>query len=361
MARYAVSRPTLRTAIRQLEAANRVVTRSGVHGGLYVKDVSATAVMALAWHLVTLRQPFRTFFALHMPFFGHAAMLAAQRAPAIARDRIAELRDEMLTTPPRVACFREARLQLRSAIFAATGNPALEIVGAALNQAYAKILRGELHLGDTEEEKTSRVQAAEGLIVSAILSGDVDATARACRRGAEIEIEITEETVRAGMISARAVPRTLFALVRDGKRPDKLAEHMARALLRELDVRQAPPGAPIGSIPALATRFGVSYDICREAMGLLASHGVVTVRRGRGGGVHAGRPTIAGFAHVVRRDLVAKAGIEQLSEVHTLLMRIRDDLTVSAAPPDESASTVAFFDEMLALLADCTSSAAVGG
>jgi len=351
MARFGVSRPTLRTAIRQLEAANRVLTRPGVRGGLYVKDVSATAVMALAWHVVMLGQPLRVFFALHMPFFSRAAVLAAQRASAGDRARIAEIRDRMIAEPDRLQFFQVSRTKLRSAIFAACGNPALALVGSAFTQAYGKILRGELHLGETEQAKTARVKRAEVLAVSALLAGGAEATAQSCRAAARVEIAVTEETVRAGMVPERSVPTTLFASVRDGQQPDKLAEHVARAVRREIDRRQASPGVAIGSIPEIAARFGVSQDICREAMALLAGHGVVVLQRGRGGGVHTGRPTIAHFAHVLRRDLVEATGEAHIAELQAVLQEIRTGLLAEAAIAHEARPTVEFLDELLALFA----------
>ena len=326
MSRYGVSRPTLRIAVRKLEAADRVMTRPGPHGGIYVKSVSAKAVMALARHIAMLGQPMEVFYAFYSPLCAMIAARAARFASPSARQRLAEMRDQMNSEPDILSAFRRSRARIREVIFGAAGDPILSLAGAAFQEAYLEILRDELRLGATEQAKIARVKAAEDAIIAAILAGDPVATAAAYRHEVEVEMACTRETILSGMIPERAVPRTLFA-TGEAKQTRKLAEHVARALRCQIDLLQGPVGTSFGTVDNLALQLGVSYEVCREALLLLLEHGLVSLRRGRRGGVYIGKLSLAAIAPVLEADFLAAAGpMRDFTALHGCLADTREEI-----------------------------------
>ena len=84
--------------------------------------------------------------------------------------------------------------------------------------------------------------------------------------------------------SARFIP----IAPRVDSRPDKVAEVVARAIVHDVIERRLAPGDGLDSEHALLERHQVSRDSLREALRLLEVQGLVTLRRGPGGGAFVG-------------------------------------------------------------------------
>ncbi|MBV9511789.1 MAG: GntR family transcriptional regulator [Caulobacteraceae bacterium] len=349
MQRFHVSRPTLRIAIRQLEADALVTTRPGVGGGLFVLDDAGPGALALSRHISLLGLPYRLFFQIHMPFFEIVAVLAAARAGAAERRDIAAKRLE-IGTIHRYADYSVARPHLRKLIMAAAANPALEVIGAALTRAYQEILRGELRLGSTEQDKVRQVKAADDSVVAALVRGDEAETRRCAQTASEIERAVAEDTIRCGMLPERGIPQTLYG-GDDEARSAKLADQTARALRRTIHVGKIQPGSRLGSVPELSSRLGVSCDICREALSLIEPCGLISLRRGRGGGVYVGLPDARRLLSAVRGDLLqGDASSDHLREAADTLDEVRRGVAAHPEFAGEADAALQLLDELTALL-----------
>jgi DNA-binding FadR family transcriptional regulator len=71
-------------------------------------------------------------------------------------------------------------------------------------------------------------------------------------------------------------------------RPDKIAEVVARDLIHDLVSRNCRPGDSLDSEQAMLAHYGVSRESLREALRLLEVQGLITIRRGPGGGAFVG-------------------------------------------------------------------------
>lgn len=344
--RHGISRPTLRAALRYLELSGRIATRAGAGGGVFVGgQEDSPAVVALARHIAALGQPLAVFFSIYMPFFAHVAGLAAVNAAPGQRAAMSALVDEILAADDCLAGFRPKRQELRMLMLRATRAPALELAGAALCRAYVKILEGELRLGDTERAKVRTIKHAEAAFVAPLVAGDRGATLAAFESAAECERAMTRHTIQAGLVPGDSVPHTLFAAIPESPHATRLAEHVMRAIRHDLHHDHHASGSALGSIAGIAARYGVSHETCREALGLLSLHGLVTVRRGRGGGVLAGSPSLQRLEVVIDPEL---RQCEGLAELQMVITGIRDSIAADPSAWAVTATTIAFLDELVA-------------
>src|SRR5215207_8453406 len=72
-------------------------------------------------------------------------------------------------------------------------------------------------------------------------------------------------------------------------RPLKTAETVARDIVRDIVARELRPGDRLPSEGAMLEEYGVSRESLREALRLLEVHGLITIRRGPGGGPSVGQ------------------------------------------------------------------------
>jgi GntR family transcriptional regulator, transcriptional repressor for pyruvate dehydrogenase complex len=84
-------------------------------------------------------------------------------------------------------------------------------------------------------------------------------------------------------------PRPIPISPRLGRnRREKAAETIARELVHEIVVQGRQPGDSLDSEQVMLERFRVSRDSLREALRLLEVQGLITIRRGPGGGAFVG-------------------------------------------------------------------------
>lgn len=87
--------------------------------------------------------------------------------------------------------------------------------------------------------------------------------------------------------------------VRNGKsarRTEKIAEHIARQILRDIQQQGLPSGAMLPPEAVMLERFDIGRGSLREALRILEVNGLVTIKTGPGGGpiVAASDPTSFG-------------------------------------------------------------------
>jgi DNA-binding FadR family transcriptional regulator len=80
----------------------------------------------------------------------------------------------------------------------------------------------------------------------------------------------------------------------------KLAERIATQIGDAILSETPQPGTPLGTEADLLSRYGSSRCTMREAIAILEREGVVTVRRGRGGGLFVAPPDMLSVSHAMQ-------------------------------------------------------------
>src|SRR5581483_11642525 len=91
-----------------------------------------------------------------------------------------------------------------------------------------------------------------------------------------------------------------LAVAEDAQRRPKLAERLARELALAISRDVLPEGHALGSEAELARRLDASRWTVREALGILESEGLISVRRGRNGGIFVAAPSDATISTAIR-------------------------------------------------------------
>jgi DNA-binding FadR family transcriptional regulator len=88
-------------------------------------------------------------------------------------------------------------------------------------------------------------------------------------------------------------PSTARSASGDLGRPVKMSERVARTLAAHIVDQDLAPGTPLPSEKELIETFGMARTTVREALRLLETRGVITIRSGPGGGPVVRRPGLA--------------------------------------------------------------------
>ncbi len=290
MARYRISRATLREAIRQLERHGVASMRRGAGGGLVVRQpANDAAALALATYLeltdVSFAELFEARELIECLLVETAAQQLADSDIAQARALIELLRD----TPP--ASFNE-ELQLhgriREFLCTVAGNPAISLIYTTL--CYVTIN------GRTPREAQARTRLEQAFrngrelkrqLLEAIVAGDAQEAQERVRESLrQIRQMIVElrGSLRQGptsrMSSLESAPDFAIRQVYD-----KSAHRLAVVIARAITHSGLRAGAHLGAEPELQAIHGVSRAVLREAVRTLELHAIVRSRRGQGGGL----------------------------------------------------------------------------
>ena len=87
-----------------------------------------------------------------------------------------------------------------------------------------------------------------------------------------------------------------------------LADRVSESLMRKIVGEELPPGAQLPSEQVMATSFGVSRTVVREAISRLKSEGLIDTRQGRGA-----------FVRADRSDVPLRFGIDPANPLSSLL------------------------------------------
>ena len=91
-------------------------------------------------------------------------------------------------------------------------------------------------------------------------------------------------------------------------RPAKVSELLADRLRGQILGQGIKAGEVFSSEPELIARFGLARGTVREALRLLESEGLITIRRGRSGGIEVREPDL-----VQIRCMLASGSLPNLS------------------------------------------------
>ena len=318
--RYAVSRATLREAVRQVEARNVARMRRGAGGGLVATGTPASmAAGTLATYFefssVTLAQLIRARAELE-------AMAAGMAAGRIDGRKVAALRAEVagwagLTDPVEI---RDRHFALREMIAQMSGNPMLWIATSAFLRVTAELSA----LLTTNPEAVKRYAEAQRrqktALVEALVAGDAAGAAAMVRQegvgfldseifAPYLDLALPDLVLESG--DAPGIHRTVEG---------KLGLTIALRLRRDIVTHGWRCGENIGTEKQLRERYGVSRSLLREALTLLEVNGVVEIQRGREGGIVVGQsnPAAAVAAIVGHMQFMDIADLDMRNTVATI-------------------------------------------
>lgn len=185
MTSFAVSRSTVREAMRVMTATGLVDSRPGDPRGPVVLDFSPQVLRAPLERMVHQGASRTELLQFRLVIDGQAALLAAVRGDAAAIDRIdgAARRIAALSVAPRIAPaeFTEIVRGFHQAVRAASHNRLVKVCGEAVTDALGVIMGQRLEGLVAEPDRRARVgRSAEdaGRLVVLIRSGDGAASQR---------------------------------------------------------------------------------------------------------------------------------------------------------------------------------------
>ncbi len=257
--RFAVSRATMREAIRLLERRQVVRSRSGPGGGVFVSAPASSAVAgAISGYLEFASVGSTECFQARLVLERRVARLAAAHPVVVA---------EVEPVRAGVSDVDSYHHQLAGR----AANPALAVFVDALVQA----------AGDRSPAArlSSRARASvrrdHEVIEAAVTLGDADAAADAV----EVHLDRMQRWARqqsAGTSSHRVAG-------------SKLPERLARLIRDRIVDAGCAAGTVLGSEQSLIGDYGVSRAGLREAVRILEFYGLARMRPGPGGGLVVGQ------------------------------------------------------------------------
>jgi DNA-binding FadR family transcriptional regulator len=273
--RYGVSRSVLRQAVRILQHLGVVANRRGSGGGVVVTRPDSSAVVdAVSVYLTFAQVRLEDLLAARIPIEVAAARLAAQRREPGDLDGLGQLVD--VVAP--------GELGFHTAIAAMTRNPALELfveILARLTGQYRSTVRPRAARFEMGRRQAT---AAHRRLFEALAGQDADVAGSRMSRHLH--------AVRT-YLSARQLDRRLgFAdAASGGEASGPMAPVVARRIYSEVVAKGWPTGELLGDESQLMARHGVGRSVLREAVRLLEFNGIVTTRRGTGGGIVVTAPS----------------------------------------------------------------------
>lgn len=298
--RFGVSRPSLREALKILEADGLITIMRGVRGGVVVHEpheriAARSTALLLQANGVPLADVFEASALLEPLAAKELAEMRDRRQALDALRSLIAAQQECLKDPER---FRLANAVFHERLVALVGNQTLAVVAEILTvlvSAAVAALRQPDHSADGLTKRRRSIRSQERLI-ALIEEGDGEAAAKHWRTHMHV---VKRERLGDQAPAVVDLSHYFPAL---GK-PQQVADEI-RVMIVSGELAE---GASLGHEPELVERFGVSRPSLREALRLLEADGLITVVRGAYGRI---------IAHLPDRRTTARSG--------SLLLRSRN-------------------------------------
>jgi DNA-binding FadR family transcriptional regulator len=125
----------------------------------------------------------------------------------------------------------------------------------------------------------------------------------------------------------------------------RAADRVVRSLVDGIRAGAAPPGSRLPRDHELATRFGVSRPVVRDALDQLRRAGIIDVRRGSGGGAFV-RAIAIPHALLTDRDELEHEELRQLLEARRSLETTTCLLCAERATPEDLAALADLVEQL---------------
>jgi DNA-binding FadR family transcriptional regulator len=282
--RYAVSRATIREAIRQIERQGAATMKRGYAGGFIVSEPPRfTTIRALATYFELADITFEEQSALRLNLEIMAARFAAERLNDAGIQRLRGLVDELKEITDFVKGVQQ-HFAIRTAIAELTGNPALPLFVQALDSVILKIYEGShTDKGFLERDRLRALKHKRDL-VSAIVAHDSARAQMLVRQ----DVRYRERHIRGDLKRVKGAGVGQHEALNFWSSL-KLGDMVARRIIEGIRNTGGTDGTNIGPEALLRERFGVSRETLREGIRLLELHGLVETRSGLQGGLLVGK------------------------------------------------------------------------
>lgn len=340
LARHAVSRATLREAIRQVERHGAAIMRRGAGGGLIVAAPPRNAaVRAMITYLEFSRISFYEQHEVREQLELTAARLASERITADGADDLMALIADLENTQD-VAANVIGNMKVRVAVAQATGNPALPLFIETLNGVLRDILAVmQVDRQGFFRDRDLSVRFKRDLVEAIIARDSV--------RAEQLVQHDTERRIHA-MTSMRAGPRTdkiidytvqLPGWFDSLDAPLKLSEKIAFQIVADIAQMGWREGVNLGTEAHLQQHYSVSRAVLREALRQLELHGIAYVKSGIQGGVIIGRVDPDYTVELVKTYLhYSRIGMIHLWETQSSLEIFAATQLAKTATPEDIAA-----------------------
>jgi DNA-binding FadR family transcriptional regulator len=283
MARFDVSRATIVEASRQLERHGAAAMRRGSGGGLFVlNSAPAAAARAIATYLelsnITIAEEYEAARVIE----AEAGKLAAIN---ITEEEARALRETVLamTHSENGMALEDAAMNLRIALADGGRNPPVALFMRTLARVLASYAGPDPRRQPSDRLFEHGLAANMSAIVEAAVAGDEALIDHHIR----LDVERREQRARALAVAQPILD--IGPLSRESA--NKLGGKIAGAIRNDIVRKGWRPGERLASEVELLERYDVSQWVLRQAIRILELHGIVTMRRGQGGGLFVSEPS----------------------------------------------------------------------
>lgn len=199
---FGVGRPSVREALRLLEAQGLVTIRPGQGGGPVVGSPSGVELgETMSLYFQIGRLSYREVMQTSITIQGQLARRAAEQVAAGHDERLAEL---------MAASRGQARLELSDQAYLVAGvtfhqvvaevaaSPVLQLISEGLDHIYARVAQ-ESHEGHWEQRDRTASAKAHIAVAEAIAKGAADRAARLQEQHLQVEIDFVQQS-RPGLL-----------------------------------------------------------------------------------------------------------------------------------------------------------------
>lgn len=285
---FGVGKRMVRIAIRELEREGIVQVTKGRRGGAFIhgKPIGHPAQL-LCDHL--------TLTGIQLPDVKSATTFLLWTAVELICLQGGARRPDALAAAEAIMQARELDCHfvdvdkwcaMRGYVVESAGNPALSVLHDAFQAAYSDALASELQMEVPIEAEGSALLRLERYLLDQLAAGDLTEVRVAMRLISNLEMRFLRKSLSANHLCRTLKPENLYGRrspIRKGG--GKLAHQTLRALHAHIRHRAMGDGARLGTLAELAPSFGVGEDVMRETLALASSQGLVSVKRGRNGGI----------------------------------------------------------------------------
>jgi DNA-binding FadR family transcriptional regulator len=324
-ARHGVGRASLREALRVLQVLGLIRIRTGPGGGPSVTEVNGQTFARLtSFYLHMAGATYGDLVNARLIMEPVMAGLAARRRGREGRRRLggmARIIHEVSVVPDEA--YHRVSSEFHDAVLGLSGNAVLDLFARSLKDLFSRRILDVAY--PPEQREVAR--ASHATIAAAVLIGDASAAETLMRRHMLMFVEhvrrtqpsLLDEVVQWNVAGASMGPHSRGTGVAAVGNP-KISETVAARIVDEIEASGLGAGDRLRSEAKMALELGIGRNSVREALRILEIYGLVSLRRGTGGGPVVEQLDAVDFARVSSLYFQRlSATIAQLMEARVIL------------------------------------------